>query len=257
MADARSMMQVNAGIWRWAVLGAAVLIVTLGLRLGLPMALLCVAGTVLVGAVFLLWSSMQSLTGETPLTLEEAVGLGAPSAEEERKRAVLRALKDLEFEHSVGKISDADFRELSARYRQEAKQLLRTLDEGLSPLKQRLEAELAEQILAAADGAVPRKKRKKRKKESAPRSSATEGKTPSNDSADKEAADQASGAVDEGTGAAGAAPDDRRSANDTADTEEATGEARGGNECRSCGVRNDSDARFCKGCGGSMTAEEG
>ena len=40
-----------------------------------------------------------------PLGFEEALGMGAPSKVEEEKRSVLRALKDLEYERGVGKIS--------------------------------------------------------------------------------------------------------------------------------------------------------
>jgi hypothetical protein len=47
--------------------------------------------------------------------------------EEERDRA-LGALKELEFDHRTGKISDADYRELLVPLRAEAAQALRALD---------------------------------------------------------------------------------------------------------------------------------
>jgi len=46
---------------------------------------------------------------------------------EERDRA-LAALKELEFDHRTGKISDADYRELVAPLRRQAAEALRTLD---------------------------------------------------------------------------------------------------------------------------------
>jgi hypothetical protein len=98
------------------------------LSFGTQTALLVWAGAALIAIILLFWSSLQSLTGSAPLTLEEALGMGAPRAEEEQKRAVLRALKDLEYERSVGKISDEDYAELSSRYRAEAKRLIRALD---------------------------------------------------------------------------------------------------------------------------------
>ena len=113
-----------------------------GASAGLAPALLILAGGMLLGAVSLLWSSLGRLTGESPLTLEEAVGLGAPSPEEERKRSILRALKDLEYERSVGKISEEDFAELSTRYRTEAKALLRSLEAELAPRREKAEAKL-------------------------------------------------------------------------------------------------------------------
>lgn len=92
------------------------------------------------------WVSVQSLSGDSPLTLDEAMTLGQPSVEEEQKRAVLRALKDLEYERSVGKISDEDYRELSARYREEAKRLIERVDESLTPARERAEKLLADRI---------------------------------------------------------------------------------------------------------------
>src|SRR5215475_9729452 len=109
----------------------AVTIVTalvVGVAVGVEVSLLVVAAGALAGVIALLWASVQALTGESPITLEEAMTLGAPSAEEEQKRSVLRALKDLEFERSVGKISDDDYAELSARYRGEAKRLMQLVD---------------------------------------------------------------------------------------------------------------------------------
>ena len=46
---------------------------------------------------------------------------------EERDRA-LAALKELEFDHRTGKISDADYRELVGPLRREAAEALRALD---------------------------------------------------------------------------------------------------------------------------------
>jgi hypothetical protein len=105
----------------------------------------------------LMWSSVQSLTGTSSIGFEEALGMGAPSRVEEEKRAVLRALKDLEYERGVGKISDEDYRELSARYRAEAKRLMQSLDESLGPAREEVEraiqARLARAGVAAPDAA--------------------------------------------------------------------------------------------------------
>jgi hypothetical protein len=122
--------------------------VTVGLVVGLGPAFLVLAGGILLGAVILLWSSLGRLTGDSPLTLDEAIGLAAPSAEEERKRAVVRALKDLDYERSVGKISEEDYADLSARYRVEAKALLQSLETGLSPIRKTVEKRLNERLKA-------------------------------------------------------------------------------------------------------------
>jgi hypothetical protein len=128
--------------------------VLLGNLFGLGLGLLIVAGGVLGGSIWLIWSSLQGLGSEAPITLEEAISLGAPSAEEEQKRAVLRALKDLEYERAVGKISDDDYNSLAEHYRSEAKRLLRAVDRDLSPERERAERILAER-LAATDATKP------------------------------------------------------------------------------------------------------
>jgi hypothetical protein len=122
-----------------------------GVALGVEIALLVVAGGALAGVIALLWASVQALTGESPLTLEEALTLGAPSAEEEQKRAVLRALKDLEYERGVGKISEEDYTELSERYRAEARRLIQLLDTGSGPERERAEQALRERLAKAAE----------------------------------------------------------------------------------------------------------
>jgi hypothetical protein len=116
--------------------------VALGWFFGAGMTILVYAGGTLVLVIALFWSSLRALLGETKLTGADAYVLAVPPAEEERKRALLRTLKDIEYEHSVGKISDADYKELSLRYREEAKLLLRVLDEQARPRRERAEAAL-------------------------------------------------------------------------------------------------------------------
>ena len=129
---------VRAALPAVTVVGAVVA----GVAFGVEISLLIVAAGALAGVIALLWASVQALTGESPLTLDEALTLGAPSAEEEQKRAVLRALKDLEFERGVGKISEDDYAELSARYRSEAKRLMQLIDAGSEAERERVETAL-------------------------------------------------------------------------------------------------------------------
>jgi hypothetical protein len=134
---------------RWLYpLSVVVLATLLGQFFGLGLGLLIVGGGTLGASIWLIWSSLQGLNSEAPITLEEAISLGAPSVEEEQKRAVLRALKDLEYERSVGKISDEDYASLSEHYRTEAKRLLRAVDQDLSPERERAERLLAERLAA-------------------------------------------------------------------------------------------------------------
>jgi hypothetical protein len=146
---------------RWLYpLSVVVAAALLGHFFGLGLGLLIVAGGVLAGSIWLLWSSLQGLGADAPITLEEALSLGAPSAEEEQKRAVLRALKDLEYERAVGKISDEDYASLAEHYRSEAKRLLRAVDRDLSAERERAERLLAER-LASANGRAAAKRRAK------------------------------------------------------------------------------------------------
>ena len=129
-----------------ALLLLASVLIGLGLSVGAQAVLLAAASAVLVGIVWLFWASLQALTGRAALTLDEALGLAAPSAQEEQKRAALRILKDLDYERSVGKLSEEDYRVLAHHHRQEAKVLLAELDQSLAPMRARAEQMLAEKL---------------------------------------------------------------------------------------------------------------
>src|SRR5262245_52580825 len=111
-----------------AVVGAVVV----GLFLSLGPAILVLVAGALLGTIALLWASLRTLSGDAPLPIElELMAARTHSVDQlaEQKRRVLRALKDLEHEHAVGKIDDKDFASLGARYRDEAKHLMRLMDE--------------------------------------------------------------------------------------------------------------------------------
>lgn len=126
-------------VWFGAVLLA-------GFVSGVELAFLVAAAGVLTLVITLMWSSVQSLTGGASIGFEEALGMGAPSKVEEQKRAILRALNDLKFELGVGKISQADFQELSAKYRDEARRLMQTLDQTLDPARKQVEQRLSQRL---------------------------------------------------------------------------------------------------------------
>ena len=136
---------------RWAAPAITLLAATLaGILYGVQLVVLVLAACALLLVIWLLWSSVQALAGESELTFEEAFGLGARSAEYEQKRAVLRALKDLEYERSVGKISEDDYHEYAARYRAEAKRLIQGLEENLTEGRKQVEAELERRLAKKA-----------------------------------------------------------------------------------------------------------
>jgi hypothetical protein len=74
----------------------------------------------------------------------------ARAAIEREKTLVLRSIKELEFDHAMGKVSDADFAEMGARLRTRAAGLLRQLDAGASYTTQ-IEQELARRLAAAGE----------------------------------------------------------------------------------------------------------
>ncbi len=144
---------------RWAApLFTLVAAITAGAFYGVQLVVLTLAAAALLLVIWLLWSSVQALAGESELSFEEAFSLGTRSAEEEQKRAVLRALKDLEYERSVGKIGEDDYHEYAARYRAEAKRLIQVLDENLAEGRKQVEVELARRLAklpgASSEGEV-------------------------------------------------------------------------------------------------------
>jgi DNA-directed RNA polymerase subunit M/transcription elongation factor TFIIS len=60
-------------------------------------------------------------------------------------RAV-RALKDLEHEHAVGKVDDADYAVLSAELRAQAKAAMKELDADVAPYRAKAEAMLRKHL---------------------------------------------------------------------------------------------------------------
>ena len=142
-----------AGFVTFTVLATALA----GVFVGPGMGILVLAGGTLIGAIALFWSSLRALFGETKLSPEDAFAIGAPSVEEEQKRAVLRAIKDLEFEHAVGKISKQDYDALIARYRSEAKRLLRLIEQKAQPERDAVEHLVKEHL--AGKGVKAEKKK--------------------------------------------------------------------------------------------------
>src|SRR5262249_33242273 len=153
---------------------------------------------------------------------------------EEQKRAVLRALKDLEFERSVGKISEEDYRVLVGQYRAEAKRLLRMLEEDVQPAREAVEALVAKRLRRA--GLLD-------EEASAP---APDSKPPKSE-----------GGV---TAASSPTAKRKRKPKDGSPTaakkSQAPADAASTVVCAACGAANDSDAVFCKKCGKRCVAEE-
>jgi hypothetical protein len=119
--------------------GAAVVV---GFAASLGSALLVLASGALLGTIGLLWASVRTLSGDAPLPVDlEALAARRHGVDElaEQKTRVLRALKDLETEHALGKIDDADYGLIVTRYRDEAKAVMRKMDLEVAPLREAAE----------------------------------------------------------------------------------------------------------------------
>jgi len=221
---------------RWVLpLGAGLVSVAVGVTLGIELAILVLAGSVLVGVIFVLWNSVQGLTGEGELSLDEALSLAAPSAPEEEKRSVLRTLKDLEYERSVGKISEADYAELAARYSARAKELIQAVDADIGQAKEEAERLLAKRLEAEKSQTQRAAKQRRPEPEGSRRRKAAPRQGPDDDTAPPASEDEPDAAV------SAEAPAPVRS-----------GAAR--IECPECTTANEPDARFCKSCGNTLEA---
>src|SRR5918992_1235087 len=91
------------------------------------------------------WRTLSPLIGS-----DEPIGtpvLGGPTraALEREKTLVLRSIKELEFDHAMGKVSNKDFAEMSARLRARATGLIRQLDAG-SAYRDQIEKEIARRV---------------------------------------------------------------------------------------------------------------
>jgi rRNA maturation endonuclease Nob1 len=69
---------------------------------------------------------------------------------EREKRILLKAIKELEFDHAMGKLSAADHAEIAGRYRARAIAVLRQLDAGSLSYRDLVERELAARLAEAA-----------------------------------------------------------------------------------------------------------
>jgi hypothetical protein len=201
-----------------------VLAIGLGVLRGPGAAVLVLAAGALVGAIALLWTSLRVLVGDAPLSLDEAINLGAPTALDEEKRAILRALKDLDYEHSIGKLTEDDYHQLSAKYRAQARAVLQRMDESIEPARRMAEELLASRLAgqpteadeAAEEDRPAPKARGKKKKAARPARAAGE-------------------------------PGDAQAPADQADEAPSL-------SCPKCSTGNDLDAAFCKKCGQRLSA---
>jgi hypothetical protein len=157
----------------------------------------------------------------------DIVGGRTRAALEREKMLLLRFIKDLEFDRRMGKVSEKDFAEMSARLRSRAARLIRQLDAG-SLYREQIEREIVRRLagLSTRDSGL------------GARNSSGVQSTPVMPAGSR-GADPASRIPD---------PESPPAASEVAAPVTRSGPA----ECSACSAQNDSDAKFCKNCGARL-----
>jgi hypothetical protein len=97
--------------------------------------------------VWLAFRAAQALVKEAPKAEAGAVVTGKRRKELEReKQALLKALKELDFDHQMGKVSDKDFAEISSTYRARAIRVMRQLDDAGRDYEAMIARDVAERV---------------------------------------------------------------------------------------------------------------
>jgi len=105
-----------------------------------------VGATLAMGwVVWLVFRAAQSLAKDAPVVESGAAVTGKRRKELEReKQALLKALKELDFDHQMGKVSDKDFADIGSTYRARAIRVMRQLDDAGRDYEAMIEKEVAE-----------------------------------------------------------------------------------------------------------------
>jgi hypothetical protein len=121
------------------------------MRHAAPEAIVFVALTVCAAgyAGYAMYRTLAPLAGAGIDDDAAMVGGRTRAALERDKGLILRAIKELEFDHAMGKVADGDFAEMRDRLRTRALRLMRQL-EGADAYRQAIERDLAARLPAAA-----------------------------------------------------------------------------------------------------------
>ena len=96
--------------------------------------------------------TLAPLTGAVAPDGAQVIGGRTRAALEREKTLALRSIKELEFDHAMGKVSEKDFTEMSGRLRARAARILRQLDAG-SGYREEIEREIARRVGGSAASA--------------------------------------------------------------------------------------------------------
>jgi hypothetical protein len=187
-----------------------------------------VAGITAAAVYRTLWPLASDLGSSQP----EMLGGRTRAALEREKATVLRAIKELEFDRAMGKVSQADCDEMIGRLRSRAVRLIRQLDAGSAGYRELIERELSARLGARSE-------------------SAGNGRVPARiggAAATATSGPPAASPFDDARGPL-AARDQFEGAASFDQAQDLARLATGPMACAACGVENDPDAKFCKACG--------
>ena len=113
----------------------------------LPWLLVAMASFGLLAGVYFFWLSLRYAAGTADMESFGAALISESRQDlEARKAALLREIRDLEFERDAGKLSAEDFQALDAQFRRDAKDVLRSIDGVADDHRQEAEALISEHI---------------------------------------------------------------------------------------------------------------
>lgn len=100
------------------------------------------------------WRTLMPFTASDEDSGPQILGGRTRAALEREKALVLRSIKELEFDRAMGKVSEKDFDEMSARLRLRAAGLIRQLDAGRG-YRDEIEQEITRRVATHAPVARP------------------------------------------------------------------------------------------------------
>ena len=237
-----------AGIAGLSVLSLLAFMLTIGGgRPTGPGILLALAVSSLGAVAYAVFQSARMLvtTGTAAEEREAQAAVGRRRKELEREYFTLkRALKELELDYAMGKLSEQDYSDVRTRYRERAVRILRQLDQGES-YRAQIERDL--EARRTAKGHKPRRDKAAETQADAKPEAKPEIKTETRPETRPEAETGAAGPSD--------APGPTDAAGPTAADADEAGPAVPAvdHPCAKCGARNDNDAVFCKKCGARLS----
>ena len=128
------------------LLAATVGVVTV--QPGDPAALILLVAAIFAGAAvgFGVYRTIWPLTNREFHDRTELIGGRTRAALDREKTLVLRAIKELEFDRAMGKVSDSDFNQMEERLRARAIALMRQLAVDTPGYREQIERELGERL---------------------------------------------------------------------------------------------------------------